>query len=71
MARECVGYAVGEFHDTLASVNAYPQGKRWWVRLHEKGGKQHEMRVRAQRADATPQDRLLLSAPRTIARQRQ
>jgi len=21
----------------------YPQGKRWWVRLHEKGGKQHEM----------------------------
>jgi integrase/recombinase XerD len=21
----------------------YPQGKRWWVRLHEKGGKEHEM----------------------------
>ena len=21
----------------------YPQGKRWWVRLHEKGGKYHEM----------------------------
>jgi site-specific recombinase XerD len=21
----------------------YPQGKRWWVRLHEKGGKHHEM----------------------------
>ena len=21
----------------------YPQGKRWWVRQHEKGGKQHEM----------------------------
>ena len=21
----------------------YPQGKRWWVRLHEKGGKQHEI----------------------------
>jgi len=21
----------------------YPQGKRWWVRLHEKGGKFHEM----------------------------
>jgi hypothetical protein len=20
-----------------------PQGKRWWVRLHEKGGKRHEM----------------------------
>ena len=21
----------------------YRQGKRWWVRLHEKGGKRHEM----------------------------
>lgn len=21
----------------------YPEGKRWWVRLHEKGGKQHAM----------------------------
>jgi len=21
----------------------YPQGKRWWVRLHEKGGKRHEI----------------------------
>ena len=21
----------------------YPEGKRWWVRLHEKGGKEHEM----------------------------
>jgi len=21
----------------------YPQGKRWWVRVHEKGGKRHEM----------------------------
>jgi site-specific recombinase XerD len=21
----------------------YPQGKRWWVRLHEKGGKRHDM----------------------------
>ena len=21
----------------------YPEGKRWWVRLHEKGGKQHDM----------------------------
>jgi integrase len=25
--------------------NYYPQGKRTWVRLHEKGGKQHEMPV--------------------------
>jgi integrase/recombinase XerD len=23
----------------------YPGGKRWWVRLHEKGGKRHEMPV--------------------------
>jgi len=29
-----VGMNVGDY---------YPQGKRWWVRLHEKGGKQHEM----------------------------
>ena len=21
----------------------YPQGKRWWVRLHEEDGKRHEM----------------------------
>ena len=21
----------------------YPQGKRWWIRLQEKGGKRHEM----------------------------
>jgi site-specific recombinase XerC len=23
----------------------YPKGKRWWVRLHEKGGRRHEMPV--------------------------
>src|SRR6202041_2096943 len=23
----------------------YQQGKRWWLRLHEKGGKHHEVRV--------------------------
>lgn len=23
----------------------FPQGKRWWLRLHEKGGKEHEMPV--------------------------
>jgi hypothetical protein len=23
----------------------FPQGKRWWLRLHEKGGKYHEMPV--------------------------
>src|SRR6202049_66462 len=25
------------------SRTIYPEGKRWWVRLHEKGGKRHEM----------------------------
>jgi integrase/recombinase XerD len=24
----------------------FPKGKRWWVRLHEKGGKRHEMPAR-------------------------
>jgi integrase len=24
----------------------YPKGKRWWVRLHEKGGKRHEVPAR-------------------------
>ena len=30
----------------LAAMNVedyYPQGKRWWVRLHEKGGKLHDV----------------------------
>jgi site-specific recombinase XerD len=30
----------------LAAMNVedyYPQGKRWWIRLHEKGGKLHEV----------------------------
>ena len=28
---------------TMRVEDYYPQGKRWWVRLHEKGGKHHEM----------------------------
>jgi hypothetical protein len=28
---------------TLRSEDYYPKGKRWWLRLHEKGGKRHEM----------------------------
>jgi site-specific recombinase XerD len=28
---------------TMTVEDYYPQGKRWWVRLQEKGGKQHEM----------------------------
>jgi hypothetical protein len=27
------------------SSDYFPQGKRWWLRLHEKGGKHHEMPV--------------------------
>jgi integrase len=39
-------------HSALARIGAvvgmrvedyYPVGKRWWVRLHENGGKRHEM----------------------------
>ena len=35
-----IGAAVG-----MRVQDYYPQGKRFWVRLHEKGGKQHEMPV--------------------------
>jgi integrase len=43
---------IGSLLFTFARVSAalamrvedyYPVGKRWWVRLHEKGGKHHEM----------------------------
>jgi integrase len=43
---------IGTLLFTFARVSAatgmrvgdyYPVGKRWWVRLHEKGGKHHEM----------------------------
>ena len=34
----CIGAIVGMRVDDY-----YPQGKRWRVRLHEKGGKRHEM----------------------------
>src|ERR1700689_1369824 len=27
----------------MQTEDYYPNGKRWWVRLHEKGGKRHEM----------------------------
>jgi site-specific recombinase XerD len=38
-------YAFGRISAVLAMrvEDYYPQGKRWWVRLHEKGGKRHEM----------------------------
>jgi hypothetical protein len=28
---------------SMAVEDYYPEGKRWWLRLHEKGGKQHDM----------------------------
>ena len=36
----------GSDHATVVAMRVedyYPGGKRWWVRLHEKGGKRHEM----------------------------
>lgn len=46
--RAIVGLMVYTFArvGALVGMNAedyYPQGKRWWVRLHEKGGKLHEV----------------------------
>ncbi len=34
----CVGAVVA-----MRVEDYHPQGKRWWLRLHEKGGKRHEM----------------------------
>lgn len=46
--RALIGLLVYTFARVGAAVamrvgDYYPQGKRWWVRLHEKGGKHHEM----------------------------
>ncbi len=30
---------------SLKIEDYYPEGKRWWLRLHEKGGKRHEVPV--------------------------
>jgi hypothetical protein len=27
----------------MKTEDLYPEDKRWWVRLHERGGKRHEM----------------------------
>lgn len=35
-----IGAALG-----LTVADYYPQGKRWWLRLHEKGGKRHDVPV--------------------------
>ena len=48
------GRSIGVLIGSFARISAeramrvedyFPQGKRWWLRLHEKGGKHHEMPV--------------------------
>jgi site-specific recombinase XerC len=48
--RECAPLAMMAYSSARVSAvvgmnvdNYYQQGKRWWVRLHEKGGKHHEV----------------------------
>ncbi|HTV66948.1 MAG TPA: hypothetical protein VMF90_00275 [Rhizobiaceae bacterium] len=38
-----VAAAQGDHVVGMRVEDYYPAGKRWWVRLHEKGGKRHEM----------------------------
>src|SRR5690242_1793821 len=48
--RAVIGVLIYSFARVSAAVamrveDYFPQGKRWWLRLHEKGGKHHEMPV--------------------------
>jgi site-specific recombinase XerC len=48
--RALIGVLIYSFALVNAAVSMrvedyFPQGKRWWLRLHEKGGKHHEMPV--------------------------
>ena len=48
--RALIGVLIYSFARVSAAVamrveDYFPQGKRWWLSLHEKGGKQHEMPV--------------------------
>ncbi|MBV8522246.1 MAG: tyrosine-type recombinase/integrase [Acetobacteraceae bacterium] len=48
--RAFIGVLIYSFARVSAAVSMqvsdyFPQGKRWWLRLHEKGGKHHEMPV--------------------------
>lgn len=48
--RAIIGVMLYTFARVEATVSMdledyFPQGKRWWIRLHEKGGKHHEMPV--------------------------
>ena len=46
--RALIGVLIYSFARISAALSMrvedyFPQGKRWWLRLHEKGGKNHEM----------------------------
>ena len=48
--RALIGILIYSFARISAALSMrvedyFPQGKRWWLRLHEKGGKNHEMPV--------------------------
>jgi site-specific recombinase XerD len=48
--RALIGVLIYSFARVSAALSmrvedCFPQGKRWWLRLHEKGGKHHEMPV--------------------------
>ena len=48
--RAVIGVLIYSFARVSAALSMkvedyFPQGKRWWLRLHEKGGKHHEMPV--------------------------
>ena len=48
--RALIGVLIYSFARISAALamrveDVFPQGKRWWLRLHEKGGKNHEMPV--------------------------
>ena len=48
--RALIGVPIYSFARISAALSMrvedyFPQGKRWWLRLHEKGGKNHEMPV--------------------------
>src|SRR4051795_1206264 len=48
--RALIGVLIYSFARISAALSMrvedyFPQGKRWWLRLHEKGGKHHEMPV--------------------------
>jgi site-specific recombinase XerD len=48
--RALIGVLIYSFARVSAALGMrvsdyFPQGKRWWLRLHEKGGKHHEMPV--------------------------